>query len=102
LLTWKDQSLMMILVHRPMLLLSGAYFLIPTIPEPFRTPAHLNPIAYAIDAFRGSLSGVTVLLPLPADLVILLVSSLATLAAGLYLFDRLMARWLRTGSLGIY
>ncbi|HUE75380.1 MAG TPA: ABC transporter permease, partial [Chloroflexota bacterium] len=50
LLTWKDQALMMILVHRPMLLLSGAYFLIPNIPEPFRSLAWLNPIAYAIDA----------------------------------------------------
>jgi ABC-2 type transport system permease protein len=102
LLTWKDTSLMMILVHRPMLLLSGAYFLIPAIPEPFRTLAHLNPIAYAIDAFRGALAGKTILLPLWADVGVLLVSALATLAAGLYLFDRLMARWLRTGSLGSY
>ena len=102
LLTWKDASLMMIVVHRPMLLLSGAYFLIPTIPEPFRTLALLNPIAYAIDAFRGSLTGATMLLPLSADLAIFCISSFATLAAGLYLFDRLLTRWLRTGSLGVY
>lgn len=102
LLTWKDTSMMMILVHRPMLLLSGAYFLIPAIPEPFRTLARLNPIAYAIDAFRGSLAGETILLPLAADVGVLLLTALGTVAAGLYLFDRLMARWLRTGSLGIY
>ena len=102
LLTWKDTSLMMILVHRPMLLLSGAYFLIPAIPEPFRTLARLNPIAYAIDAFRGSLTGATILTPLPIDLGVLLLSAIGTLVASLYLFDRLMARWLRTGSLGLY
>ena len=102
LLAWKDGSLMMILVHRPMLLLSGAYFLIPAIPEPFRTLARLNPIAYAIDAFRGSLTGETILLPLPIDIAVLLVSAIGSLVAGLYLFERLMARWLRSGSLGIY
>jgi ABC-2 type transport system permease protein len=102
LLTWRDTSLMMIVIHRPMLLLSGAYFLIPAIPEPFRTLARLNPIAYAIDAFRGSLTGETILLPLAADVGVLLVAAIGTLLTGLYLFDRLMARWLRTGSLGIY
>jgi ABC-2 type transport system permease protein len=102
LLTLKDTSLMMILVHRPMLLLSGAYFLIPAIPEPFSSIAWLNPIAYAIDAFRGSMSGVTVLLPLPVEICILLVSTLGTVFAGLALFDRLMNRLLRTGSLGLY
>lgn len=102
LLTWKDQSLMMIVIHRPMLLLSGAYFLIPTIPEPFRTLARFNPVAYALDAFRGSLSGTTILLPLHQELLILVLSTAGMLVAGLYLFDRLMSRWLRTGSLGIY
>ena len=102
LLAWKDSSLMMILVHRPMLLLSGAYFLIPTVPEPFRSLAWLNPIAYAVDAFRGALSGTTVLLPLETELAILAVSSVAMVAAGLWLFDRLMRGWLRAGSLGAF
>ncbi len=102
LLTWKDASLMMIVLHRPMLLLSGAYFLIPSIPEPFRMLAYLNPIAYAIDAFRGSLTGQTILLPLPANLAVLVVSSGLMVVVGLYLFARLMSRWMRTGSLGIY
>lgn len=102
LLTLRDESVMMILVHRPMLLLSGAYFLIPYIPEPFRSLAWLNPIAYAIDAFRGSLTGVTILLPLPIELVIVLVTSIGTMSGGLLLFNRLMERWLRMGSLGFY
>lgn len=102
LLTIKDDSLVMTLTFRPLLLLSGAFYLIPYIPEPFRTLAWFNPLAYAIDAFRGSLSGVTVLLPLPVELGILTVASFGALAAGLLLFDRLMARWLRTGSLGSY
>lgn len=102
LLTVRDQSLMMIVVHRPMLLLSGAYFLIPYIPEPFRSLARLNPIAYAVDAFRGSVTGVTILLPLPLELAILLITSIGTVAGGLLLFNRLMERWLRTGSLGVY
>ena len=83
-------------------LLSGAYFLIPTIPEPFRTLARFNPIAYAVDAFRGSLSGVTILLPLDVEIAILAVTSVAITAAGFWLFDRLMAHWLRTGALGAY
>jgi ABC-type polysaccharide/polyol phosphate export permease len=35
-LAWRDDSLVMILLHRPMLLMSGAYFLLPTVPELFR------------------------------------------------------------------
>jgi ABC-type multidrug transport system permease subunit len=102
LLAWKDPSLMMILVHRPMLLLSGAYFLIPTVPEPFQTLAWFNPIAYAVDAFRGSLSGVTILLPLDVELGILTATSVGITASGLWLFDRLMTRWQRSGSLGTH
>jgi hypothetical protein len=44
---------------------------------------------------------VTILLPLEADLAILLTTSVAKLAAGALLFQRLMARWLRTGALGV-
>jgi ABC-2 type transport system permease protein len=101
-LAWRDDSLVMILLHRPMLLMSGAYFLLPTVPEPFRTLAWLNPIAYAVDAFRGSLTGATVLLPLWTEVAVLAVAALAVSAAGLYLFERLMAGWLRSGSLGAY
>jgi len=102
LLAWRDHSLMMILVHRPMLLLSGAYFLIPTVPVPFRTLAWFNPIAYAVDAFRGSLSGVTVLLPLNVEIGILAVTAVGVTVFSFWLFNRLMSRWLRDGSLGGY
>lgn len=98
----RDDSLVMILIHRPLLLMSGAYFLLPTIPEPFRTLAWLNPIAYAVDAFRGSLTGATVLLSLPGDVLVLAACSAVLLFAALALFERLMARWLRSGSLGSY
>jgi len=33
-LAWRDGSLVMIAINRPMLLVSGAYLLLPTIPEP--------------------------------------------------------------------
>jgi ABC-2 type transport system permease protein len=101
-LAWRDDSLVMILIHRPMLLMSGAYFLLPTVPEPFRTLAWLNPIAYAVDAFRGALTGATVLLPLGTEIAVLAVAAAVVLAAGLRLFERLMASWLRSGSLGAY
>ena len=101
-LAWRDESLVMIVINRPMLLLSGAYFLLPTVPEPFRTLAWLNPIAYAVDAFRGSLTGATVLLPLRYEVVLLAVATAGSLIAGFYLFERLMAGWLRSGSLGAY
>jgi ABC-2 type transport system permease protein len=92
----------MILIHRPMLLMSGAYFPLPTVPEPFRTLAWLNPIAYAVDAFRGALTGATVLLPLGQEIVVLGVAAVLALVAGVYLFERLMTGWLRSGSLGAY
>jgi ABC-2 type transport system permease protein len=101
-LAWRDDSLVMILIHRPMLLMSGAYFLLPTVPEPFRTLAWLNPIAYAVDAFRGALTGATVLLPLAQEVGVLGLAAVLTLLAGVYLFERLMAGWLRSGSLGAY
>jgi ABC-2 type transport system permease protein len=102
LLAWRDESVVMILIHRPMLLLSGAYFLLPTVPEPFRTLAWLNPIAYAVDAFRGSLTGATVLLPMEQEVVLLAAAAAGALLAGFYMFERLMAGWLRSGSLGAY
>jgi ABC-2 type transport system permease protein len=101
-LAWRDEALVMILINRPMLLMSGAYFMLPTVPEPFRTVAWLNPIAYAVDAFRGSLTGATVLLPLGQELALLAVATAGVLVAGFYLFERLMAGWLRSGSLGTY
>ena len=64
-------------------------------------PLSAAPAPYAIDAFRGALSGVTILLPLEANLAIPLATSVATLVAGVLLFQRLMARWLRTGALGV-
>jgi ABC-2 type transport system permease protein len=101
-LAWRDEALVMILINRPMLLMSGAYFLLPTVPEPFRALAWLNPIAYAVDAFRGSLTGVTVLLPMGQEVAVLTVATAGVLVAGFYLFERLMAGWLRSGSLGAY
>jgi ABC-2 type transport system permease protein len=100
-LTLKGDDILMTLIFRPLLLLSGAFYLIPFIPEPFRTLAWFNPIAYAIDAFRGSLSGVTILLPLPVELMILAACSVGSLIGGLMLFNRLLARWLRTGALSV-
>jgi len=102
LLALRDESVVLILIHRPMLVMSGAYFLLPTVPEPFRTLAWLNPIAYAVDAFRGSLTGATVLLPLGQEVAVLAVATAGILLAGFYLFERLMIGWLRSGSLGTY
>jgi ABC-type polysaccharide/polyol phosphate export permease len=93
---------MMIVVQCPMLILIRACFLLPTLPAPFRTLTWLNPIAYAVDAFRGGLTGLTVLLPLPVEIAVLALTTLASLAAGLRLFQCLLAGWLRSGSLGVY
>ncbi len=62
-MAFKDHTVAALLFHRPMAMLSGAYFLVELIPNPFRWLAYANPVAYAIDVFRGALTGTTLLAP---------------------------------------
>ncbi len=101
-LVMRDGSVALLVIHRPFLLLTGAYFLVELLPQPFRFLAMVNPLAYAIDAFRGSLSSSTLLLPLVVECGIVLVSTVLIGIVGIWVFRRILDRQLRTGELSIY
>ena len=50
-LVLRDFSAVTLVIHRPFLLLSGAYFLVELVPQPFRFIAMTNPLAYATEPF---------------------------------------------------
>ena len=101
-LVMRDGSVALLVIHRPFLLLTGAYFLVELLPQPFRFLAMVNPLAYAIDGFRGSLSSSTLLLPLPVECVIVAGSTVLIGVVGIWVFRRILDRQLRTGELSIY
>jgi ABC-2 type transport system permease protein len=41
----------------PMTFLSGTFYLVDKLPEPFRTASHFNPFFYLIDGFRYGFIG---------------------------------------------
>lgn len=43
----------------PMTFLSGTFYLVDSLPEPFRTASHFNPFFYMIDGFRYGFLGVS-------------------------------------------
>ena len=45
-------------VIMPMTFLSGTFYLVDRLPEPFRTASHYNPFFYMIDGFRYGFTGV--------------------------------------------
>ena len=42
----------------PMTFLSGTFYLVDNLPEPFRTASHFNPFFYVIDGFRYGFIGI--------------------------------------------
>jgi ABC-2 type transport system permease protein len=96
-LAWREAFFTFI--HRPALLLSGAYFVVPVIPEPFRSLAYLNPVAHAVDALRGAVTGTTVLFALPVEIAIVALLALVMPLLGMWLLRRLIDRLRRTGEL---
>ena len=101
-LLMRDGSVALLVIHRPFLLLTGAYFLVDLLPQPFRFLAMTNPLAYAIDAFRGSLSSSTLLLPLPIECTIVAGSTVLIGIVGVWTYRRVLNRQLRRGDLGLY
>ena len=43
----------------PMTFLSGTFYLVDRLPEPFRTASHFNPFFYLIDGFRYGFIGLS-------------------------------------------
>ena len=72
----------------PIFFLSGALFPIESLPEPVKTITLLDPLTYAVDGLRGSLSGTSQIGIIP-DLAIVSALSLIALAAGSWLFSKI-------------
>ncbi len=98
----RDGSFFLLVVHRPVLILSGAIFLIDLLPRPLQILARLNPVTYGIDAFRGALGGRDTLAPLWTEVGIVYLSAVAAFVVGAWIFRRVIARQLRTGELIAY
>ncbi|SMO98151.1 ABC transporter permease [Paracoccus laeviglucosivorans] len=75
-------------VVTPLSFLSGTFYSVQALPEPFRTLAHWNPIFYLIDGARYGIAGVSDAPPLRGFIVCAL-----TVAVVLYV----AWRWLATG-----
>ena len=83
-------------------LLSGAYFPVEILPSWLQPLAAVNPVTLAMtDLRRALLQGASVGDVL-ATVGVLVVSAAATLALGLHLFRRAVARERRKGTLGMY
>lgn len=67
----------------PLTFLSGTFYSVASLPEPFRTISHWNPVYYLIDGFRAGFTGVfeaPVLISLVSTFVLALAFSFASYA----------------------
>ncbi len=71
----------------PTFLLSGALFPLDVFPRWLQYLTYLNPLTYGVDGLRGSLIGAS-RFPLFLDVIVLLASSVVTIAIAAYLFTK--------------
>jgi ABC-2 type transport system permease protein len=83
-------QLIMNFVVQPVFFLSGALFPLTGTAGFISAIAAFNPLAYGVDAVRGSLTGVTHF-SLTTDFIVLSIISLAILTVGSYLFSKVEA-----------
>ena len=99
----KDGQIYLLLIHRPAALVSGAYFLVELIPQPFKALAYVNPIAYCVDAFRGALTGEPILMDsLALELVIVTGIVIGVGILAVIIYTRMMTKMDRTGTLSFF
>lgn len=70
-------------VITPLTFLSGTFYSIASLPEPFRTISHWNPVYYLIDGFRAGFTGVVeapILISIASTFVLALAFSFASYA----------------------
>ncbi|MDA1278880.1 MAG: ABC transporter permease [Chloroflexi bacterium] len=102
-LATKDAQTYLLVIHRPAAIVSGAYFLIEIIPQPFKSLAYANPIAYAVDAFRGALTDKPLLIDsLAVEFAVLTGIVIATGAAAAAIYIRMMRKMDREGTIGMF
>ncbi|WP_456316328.1 ABC transporter permease [Teichococcus aestuarii] len=63
-------------VIAPLTLLSGTFYAVSTLPEPFRSIAYLDPVFYLVNGFRYGITGHSEAPPLVGILVVLVVNIL--------------------------
>jgi ABC-2 type transport system permease protein len=80
-------QLIMNFVVQPVFFLSGALFPLTGVVSFLSVIAYFNPLAYGVDAVRGSLTGVTHF-GLAMDFTVLVIISSIVLAIGSYLFSK--------------
>ena len=102
-LATRDAQTYLLLIHRPAAIASGAYFLIEIIPQPFKAFAYANPIAYAVDAFRGALTNNPLLMDsLVLEFAVLTGIVIIAGAAAALVYTRMMRKMDREGTLGMF
>lgn len=102
-LSTKDSQTYLLLIHRPAAIVSGAYFLIELIPQPFKALAYANPIAYAVDAFRGALNDNPLLIDsLAVEFAVLTGIVIAMGVTAAVVYTRMMRKMDREGTLGMF
>jgi ABC-2 type transport system permease protein len=79
-------SLIMNFLIFPLFFLSGALFPLDRFPQVIKVLAYLNPLTYGVDGLRYSLIGVSTFSP-ALDCMVLVVSCVAILGLGAYLFE---------------
>jgi len=83
-------QLIMNFVVQPTFFLSGALFPLTGVPSFLSVIASFNPLAYGVDAVRGSLTGVTHF-GMTTDFIVLSIISVVILIIGSYLFSKVEA-----------
>ena len=102
-LAYKDPQLNLLIFHRPMAIVSGAYFLIDLAPQPFRTISLFNPMAYCIDGFRGALTGKTLLMSsLEAEMAVIAAIVVGFGVISTLIYRRMLDRLGATGNISIF
>ncbi len=56
---WDEMAMVQNFVVMPLTFLSGTFYTVDRLPEPFRTASHFNPFFYLIDGFRYGFIGIT-------------------------------------------
>lgn len=80
---------------------TGIFIPVLAIPMPFRVISYLIPTTWVIDSFRSSLLGLSPILPIEIELIILLALAITTNSLGMWLF-KISEKKAREGGLDIY
>jgi ABC-2 type transport system permease protein len=81
---------------------SGANFPVTVLPKWLLPIALLLPLTYGFDAVRGILLGTNTLLPIPIEVVLMIVFMVIMIVFGLYAFGRFERYVRRRGTLGMH